>query len=87
MGRFTHYVRAAMGRDKYEILSDDKTFFGRIPGFQGVWSNASTLEQCRTELQEVLEEWILLRIADRLPLPPAGKVRLDVARKKRAKVA
>jgi predicted RNase H-like HicB family nuclease len=87
MGRFSHYVNAAMRRAKYELLPNDKTFFARIPGFQGVWANADTLEQCRTELQEVLEEWIMLRIADRLALPAAGKVRLDVARRKRVKVA
>jgi predicted RNase H-like HicB family nuclease len=27
---------------------------------QGVWANADTLEACREELREVLEEWIIL---------------------------
>ena len=41
----TDYIRAAMRRTKYEILEDDKTFYGHIPGFQGVYANAPTLER------------------------------------------
>ncbi|HVC33893.1 MAG TPA: type II toxin-antitoxin system HicB family antitoxin [Chloroflexota bacterium] len=65
----TQYIRAAMRRARYEILPDDGTYYGEIPGFQGVWSSAPTLEACRDELQEVLEEWIVLRISQNLHLP------------------
>ncbi len=65
---FADYVQAAMRHATYEILSD-KTFYGSIPGFQGVWANADTLEACRDELADVLEGWLLLRIADHLELP------------------
>lgn len=57
----TNYIRAAMHRAKFEILLDDGTFYGEIPGFDGVYANADTLEACREELEEVLGEWILLR--------------------------
>ncbi|HLH23507.1 MAG TPA: type II toxin-antitoxin system HicB family antitoxin [Chloroflexota bacterium] len=65
----TEYVRAAMHHATYEILPDDGTFYGEIPGFQGVYANADTLEACRDELQEVLEGWILLglHLHHRLP--------------------
>ena len=36
----TQYIQAAMRQAKYEILSDDGSFYGEIPGFQGVWANA-----------------------------------------------
>ena len=65
----TEYLRAALHRATYEILSDDGSFYGEIPGFNGVYANASTLEACREELEEVLEEWILFRISRNLPLP------------------
>ena len=52
----TNYVRAAMRRARYEILSDDGTFYGEIPGFDGVYANSKALEACREELEEVLEE-------------------------------
>ncbi len=65
----TNYIQAAMRQAKYEILSADGSFSGEIPGFEGVWANGSTLEECRDELQSALEDWILVRIAERLPLP------------------
>ncbi len=69
----TSYIRAAMRRAKYEILSDDGTFYGEIPGFQGVYANAPALEGCREELEEVLEEWILFRVSRGLTLlAPTG---------------
>jgi len=74
----TGYIRAAMHAAKYEILSDDGSFHGQIPGFEGVWSNASTLEDCRDELEEVLEEWILFRVSRNLPLPSVNGLELKV---------
>ena len=63
------YLRAAMRRAKYEIL-EDGAFYGEIPGFQGVFSNADNLEDCRQQLQEVLEEWLVLglRMGHSLPI-------------------
>ena len=65
----TRYIQAAMHRAAYEILPDDHTFYGEIPGFAGVYANAATLEACRDELAEVLDEWILFRVARNLPVP------------------
>ena len=52
----TQYIAAALGKAKYEILPGEATFYGEIPGFDGVWANSDTLESCREELAEVLEE-------------------------------
>ena len=52
----TSYIQSAMKRAKYEILTDG-TFYAEIPDLPGVWANTSTLEDCRLELQEVLEGW------------------------------
>lgn len=71
------YIRAAMRRAKYEVLPDDGTFYGKIPGFNGVYANADRLETCREQLEEVLEEWILFRVSRNLPLPVGdGRERL-----------
>ena len=35
----------------------------------GVYANAKTLESCRDELEEVLEEWVLFRVYKNLPIP------------------
>ncbi len=60
------------------ILSDDGSFYGEIPGFPGVWANASTLENCREELQSALEAWILIRLAERQFLPIVDGIELMI---------
>jgi predicted RNase H-like HicB family nuclease len=65
----SEYLAAALRKAHYEILSEDRTYYGEIPGFDGVYANAATLEACREELREVLEEWILLRVSRNLPVP------------------
>jgi len=67
-----------MHQAKYEILSDDNTFYGEILGFDGVYANATTLEACREELEEVLEEWIFFRVSKNLPLPVVGGIALSI---------
>jgi predicted RNase H-like HicB family nuclease len=66
----TAYIQAAMRLAHYEILEDDGSFYGEIPGFQGVWASEPTLEACREELQSVLEDWIVvgLRLGHTLPI-------------------
>lgn len=76
----TSYIRAAMHHAKYEILPDDSTFYGHIPELKGVWANADTLESCREELEEVLEEWILFRVSQSLPLPIIDNIALAFAK-------
>ena len=63
------YISAAMTGAQYKTLSDDGSWYGEIPGLQGVYSNADTLEECRKVLEEVLEEWLLLRFSLNLAVP------------------
>lgn len=74
----TRYLHAALHRAKYEILPDDGSYYGEIPGFEGVYANADTLEACREELAEVLEEWILFRLSRNLPLPVVDGIALQI---------
>ncbi|MGI8855666.1 MAG: type II toxin-antitoxin system HicB family antitoxin [Thermomicrobiales bacterium] len=64
----TSYIDAAMRHAAYKMY-EDGTFFATTPGFQGVWAHAETVETCREELREVLEDWLFLSIADHDPLP------------------
>ncbi len=50
------YIEAALRHAEYEILPDDGKYYGEIPECNGVYAHADTLEACRDELQEVLEE-------------------------------
>ena len=75
----TAYIRGAMEKAHYEIVEDDHTYFGEIPEFQGVWASSPNLERCRTELEEVLENWILLRVHKQLPLPSVDGITLEIS--------
>jgi len=62
------YIQKALEKAEYKRL-DDRTWFAEIPGFTGVWANAATVEICRKELVEVLEEWVLIKLRDNDPIP------------------
>jgi predicted RNase H-like HicB family nuclease len=73
----TKYICAAMHQATYEILPDG-SFYGEIPGFQGVYANAETLEDCRDQLQEVLEGWMILGLRLGHSLPVVDSIDLAV---------
>ena len=72
------YINAALRHAKYEILPDDGTYYGEITEYNGVYANADTLEDCREQLQEVLEDWILFRIYKNLSLPAIDGIALTI---------
>ena len=41
-----NYINKALEKAQYKLL-DDGTWFTEIPGFQGVWANKTTVEECR----------------------------------------
>lgn len=71
------YIAGAMRRATYELLPDEGVYFGTVPGFDGAWAAAATLDATRDELEEVLEEWILYRLWAHLPLPDVDGLRLE----------
>ena len=75
------YIQGALENAEYKKL-DDGTWFAEIPGFEGVWANRKTVEECRKELVEVLEEWLILKLRD--GDIPFGKVK-DMVREKTTK--
>ncbi len=72
------YVQAALRHAKYEILTGEDTYYGEIPECRGVDANASSLEGCREQLREVLEEWVLFRVHRNLPLPVIDGIELAI---------
>ena len=75
----TRYLQAAMRKARYSLLEEDPPYYGEIPGFDGVWANAENLETCREVLEEVLEEWILLRVSKHLDLPVVDGLELKIS--------
>jgi predicted RNase H-like HicB family nuclease len=72
------YTEAALRHAKYEILRDDASYYGEIPECNGVYANAVTLEDCREQLREVLDEWVLFRVHRNLPLPVIDGISLTI---------
>ncbi len=64
----TEFIEKRIALARYKIL-EDGTYFGEIPGLKGVWANAKTLEQCREELRNVLEDWLVLKLRDGNSIP------------------
>lgn len=64
----TDYIDKKLKEARYKLLQDG-SYFGEIPGLKGVWASAKNLEACRKDLQEVLEDWLLLKVktGERIP--------------------
>ena len=58
----TRYVARALRRAQYRLL-EDGTFAATVRGLRGVIATGASLEACRGDLTEVIEEWVLLRVA------------------------
>jgi predicted RNase H-like HicB family nuclease len=71
------YCQKAIERAEYKKLADG-SWFAEIPGFQGVWANADSVEKCRKELFTVLEEWLLLKVKDGDVIPDLDGLRVEI---------
>ncbi len=76
------WLDAGMRRAQYEILFDDNGkqdgYFGKIPECRIVLASGSTLEECRAELLSCLEDWLLVRLRQSMPVPELDGMALDI---------
>ena len=70
------YVDRALGLATYEKL-DDGSYAGRIPSCKGVIAFAGTLRACEEELRSTLEDWILVGLKLKHPLPVIAGIDLN----------
>jgi len=71
------YCHKAIEKAEYKKLEDD-TWYAELPGFSGVWSNGKSVEECRKELITVLEEWIVLKLRDKDPIPEIDGLKVEI---------
>ena len=64
----SEYILKKLKEARYKLLKNG-AYFGEIPGLQGVWASAKNLEDCRKELREVLEDWMILKVRDHEHVP------------------
>ncbi len=72
----TEYIEEALKRARYEIIKDKEPYYGEIEELKGVWATGKTLEECRSNLKEVVEGWILVSIKKGLPIPRLGDIEI-----------
>jgi predicted RNase H-like HicB family nuclease len=70
------YLNAAMRDAAFEKL-EDGTFAGRIPSCEGVVAFSISLKECEEELRSTLEDWLLLGLRLKHPLPVLSGIDLN----------
>jgi predicted RNase H-like HicB family nuclease len=70
------YVAAALADAAYDKL-EDGSFSGRIPGCSGVVAFGTSLRSCEEELRSTLEDWILVGLRLKHPLPVVNGIDLN----------
>ena len=71
------YIEATLERAKYELIDDGEPYYGEVPDLAGIWATGKTLEECRRNLTEVIDGWIVIRLRRGLPIPPLGSCRVE----------
>jgi len=67
------YIEEALKRARYEIIEDDEPYYGEVTELPGVWATGKSLEECRENLRDVIDGWILVRIQKGLSIPRLGE--------------
>lgn len=62
---------------RYEIIEDEDSYWGEIPGLQGLWARHQTLAGCQRELREALSDWVALRLRLGLEIPAIAPINLN----------
>jgi predicted RNase H-like HicB family nuclease len=73
----TRYIDRALARARYELLPDG-SFAATVRGLRGVVATGATLEACRRDLAEVVEKWLLVRVARGIDVPPLDGATVNV---------
>ena len=73
------YIAAALASARFEEIEDEEPWYGEIPELRGVWATGRTEAECRRNLAEALDGWLLVRLRRGLAIPPVGGVGLEPA--------
>jgi len=71
------YVQAAMRYAHYQPDTAGEHVHGTIPMLRGVQVIATNQQECREQLQNRLERWLVVRLRNRQPIPPIDEIDLD----------
>ncbi len=71
------FLKSAIALAKYEQI-EDGIYYAEIDGFDGVWANGKTKNECQKELEEVLDEWLILKLKQNANIPKVQNYNLNL---------
>jgi predicted RNase H-like HicB family nuclease len=75
---FSEYIQAALKLAEYDTL-EDGSYVATVEGLQGVIAIGDSVEECRKDLIEVIEGWIVLRLKLGDSIPPIQGISINVS--------
>lgn len=73
------YIAKALERASFERL-EDGSVCGTVRGLRGVIAIGANMRACPAQLAEIVEEWVLVRVAQGLSIPRLDGVTVRVRR-------
>jgi len=73
----TRFLDRALRRAQYRQV-DGGIFCATVRGLRGVIATGPSLQACRDQLTEVVEEWVLVRVTRGLRVPTLDGVTVEV---------
>lgn len=80
MTLFQKYIYAALQHAQYQYDDDRGSFIGFVEELPICWAEGTTIEETRSELESVIEGWVLLSIRRGESLPQLGNVSFMIPR-------
>lgn len=71
------YINAALAKAHYEIIQDEEPYYGEISDLPGVYATGKTLEECRKNLAEVIDGWLIIRLRRGMLIPPIHGISIE----------
>lgn len=72
------YIDAAMKHAHYELIDQPlEPYYAEIPGLQGVLAVGATLEECRQNLEDALDGWLVLGLQLGHAIPAIDGIQLE----------
>lgn len=70
----TNYIENLLRKADYEYDEETKSWCASVRDLPGAYAQADTVEEVRNQLAEVIEDYILVSLQERTPLPDFKKV-------------
>jgi len=70
----TQYIENLLSKAEYEYDRKTKSWCAILKELPGVYAQANTLEDVRNQLVEVIEDYILVSLQEKQPLPRFKKL-------------